>query len=292
MSLFTAEVVIEAVSIAVSNTFPAKPVSDGSRYTLSPLTVPIAFLAAKVTTAPVVEAVISTLVSPPSVIEPLSEVIETAAPVVLVVVNPPRAISSSAESVIVPVPELMVAPLAMVMAPPVPVGVLSSSAVTVMFPLVEARAPVAAKMTSSEADREVTPLDVTVPLTLMELSVSAVKVPPIFDVANPNAVVVLLITALPVVPDEFKDTSPVEAKVPRVIALSATSVVTVVVPDTVNAALSVITSPLINTKFPFAVPCTPNAVVPLSIVIFPEVPCEEIVTAPVNAFVVLLKVIA
>jgi hypothetical protein len=160
----------------------------------------------------------------------------------------------------------MVAPSAIVIAPPVPVGVLSSSAVTVMFPLVEARAPAAAKMTSSEADREVTPLDVTVPFTVMELSVSAVKVPPIFEVANPNAVVVLLTTALPVVPDEFKDTSPVEAKVPKVIAWSATSVVAVVVPDTVRVPLSVIAAPLVRAKFPFTVPCTPNAVVVLSIV--------------------------
>ena len=218
ISLFTAEVVIEAVSIAVSRGFPAYPVSAGSRYTLSPLTVPIAFLATKVTTAPVVEAVISTLVSPPSVIEPLSDVIETAAPVALVVVNPPRAISSSAESVMVPVPELMVAPLAIVIAPPVPVGVLSSSAVTVIFPLVEAKAPAAANMTSSDADKEVTPLEVTVPFTVIELSVSAVKVPPILEAAKPNAVVVLLTTALPVVPEEFKVTSPVEAKVPKVIA--------------------------------------------------------------------------
>ena len=157
------------------------------------------------------EAVISTFVSPPSIIEPLSEVIATAAPVAFVVVRPPRATSSSAERVMVPVPELMVAPSAIVIAPPDPAGVLSSSAVTVMFPLVEARVPAAANMTSSDADTEVTPLEVTVPFTVIELSVSAAKVPPILEAAKPNAVEVLLTTAFPVVPDEFKDTSPDEA---------------------------------------------------------------------------------
>ena len=85
---------------------------------------------------------------------------------------------------------------------------------------------------------------------------------------------------------------PVEANVPKVIVLFATSVVTVVVPDTVKAALSVIAAPLVKARFPFTVPCTPKAVVPLSMVTWPVVPCEETVTLPVNAFVVVLRVIA
>ena len=180
----------------------------------------------------------------------------------------------------------------MVIAPPVPSAVLSSSAVTVIFPFPEAKAPAAAKITSSLAETAVVPAVVTVPLTVTVLVVLAVKVPPIVEAARPKAVVVLFTTTWPVVPEEFNDTSPVEANVPRVIVLFAASVVTVVVPDTVKAAVSVITSPLINTKFPFAVPCTPKAVAPLSIVTLPVVPCEETVTSPVKAFVVVLRIIS
>ena len=191
--------------IAVSRAFV------GATKTLSALSRPILVLAVKVTTALAFVAEISVFVSPPSVIEPLSEVMATALAVAFVVVRPPRATSSSAERVIVPVPEFMVEPSAMVIAPPVPAGVLSSSAVTVIFPLPEAKAPAAAKTTSSEAETEVVPAEVTVPLTVMELSVSAVKVPPIVEVAKPKAVVVLFTTALPVVPEEFNETLPVEA---------------------------------------------------------------------------------
>ena len=75
------------------------------------------------------------------------------------------------------------------------------------------------------------------------------------------------------------------------IALSFTSVVKVVVPVTAKAALSVITSPLRKSKLPATVPCTPKAVVPLSIVTCPAVPVVDIITFPPNAFVAVPKVI-
>ena len=95
-------------------------------------------------------------------------------------------------------------------------------------------------------------------------------------------VVVLSIVAWAVVPCVVKITFPVDAKVPKVIALSFTSVVTVVVPDTVKVPLSVIASPLVKARFPFTVPCTPNAVVVLSIVTCPAVPAVDKITFPVE----------
>ena len=85
-------------------------------------------------------------------------------------------------------------------------------------------------------------------------------------------------------------TFPVDAKVSKVIALLFTSVVAVVVPDTVNVLLSVIAPPLVKARFPFTVPCTPKAVVVLSIVACPVVPAVVKMTFPVDAKV--SKVIA
>ena len=85
-------------------------------------------------------------------------------------------------------------------------------------------------------------------------------------------------------------TLPVDTKPSRVIALLFTSVVAVVVPDTVNVLLSVIAPPLVKARFPFTVPCTPKAVVVLSIVACPVVPAVVKITFPVDAKV--SKVIA
>ena len=120
----------------------------------------------------------------------------------------------------------------------------------------------------------------------------ALKVPLIVDAPRSNAVVPLSINTLPAVPLVVSNTAPVEARVSSVIVLSATSVVTVVVPVTLNAALSVIASPLVSARSPDTVPCTPNAVVPLSIVTWPAVPLVVSDTAPVSALAVLDSVIA
>jgi len=140
---------------------------------------------------------------------PLVEISVTAVSEELVVLTRPRVMSSSAERARVPEPASNTVPSTMVKAPPDPFSSPSLSALTVMFPVV-VKSPEAVKIMSSSARRLIDPPADPAPVTFRELPPPTVisRFPPTVDVERVTA---LLLTnvALPVVPEVFKLTAPV-----------------------------------------------------------------------------------
>ena len=208
------------------------------------------------------------------------------------------------------VPPTVITPLSVITSPDVTAKFCPTDTVprfTAVVPLsnVTSPVPVVVKLTApvnalvsrvielfpTSVVKEDVPLTVNAALSVIAAPDVATRLP--FTVpCNPKAVVPLSIVTSPFVPKVLNVTLPVMAfvVVSKVIALSLTSVVNEDVPPTVITPLSVITSPDVTAKFcPTDTVPRFTAVVPLSNVTSP-VPVVVKLTAPVNAFVVVFKV--